>query len=629
MVFHPDRTAPMRALAGLGLLLALWPAPPANAFINPSFTPVDLVRQSDVILHVAFERVDDDGTAVAKVVAILKGREAFDADEVKFALLAGAFEAQGREVMAVIRNGQAEGLMFIGLLPSLKEADGVSDGDDTERAFLHLGGPGPWSAKQWVVLEKWEDGWDMIDSRSFLLGTWAGGTDMLMRAVRYIQSDPEAVVPIVVGAEWAEPVVVGKLDGPIRLVAPIDLEGDGRCELFIASDAGDRVYRFAERKPADITSDLGLTTGSRAAAWSDFNADGRADLAAYDGTQVHLLLMGADGNLTERQSVKVGADCLWLETLDAGGPALLVSTSRGPVVLKMTPGGTERVALPAGPTPLETLAPMRRCLVADIDADGWIDLLQPHTRGSLLYRGTGRGRWAAPVAVDVFCGPGRHGAHLADLDQDGKLDVIVAAEDFCRLWQNAGGGRFIERLELSGEIGYISKPGSVACQAGDVNNDGLQDVLITYPGTMNPQVFFNRGYRSFGHARELDVSGLDAVPTAACLGDFTGDGAVDLAVVGVDGAIRVFPRKVADDPPLAAVVSLTAGSGTVGPLTVTASTETRALGAWVVRAGGAPAVIGVAEPMAIRLRWRTPDGKEHSRTVVPEQAAVRVRLGKP
>ncbi|MFW6146654.1 MAG: FG-GAP repeat domain-containing protein [Planctomycetota bacterium] len=622
---HPLRLVPLAALA---LVVMLWPAPPAGAFINPSFTPVDLVRQSDVILHVRFERVDDDGTAVAEVVEILKGREVFDDDDVRFALLAGAFEAQGREVMAAIRSGQTDGLMFIGLLPSLKEGDGLMDDDEAQRGFLHLGGRGAWSAKQWVMLEKWEDGWDMIESRSFLLGTWAGGTDMLIRAVRYILADPEATVPIVVGVEWDEPVVVGKLDGPVRQVAPVDLEGDGRCELFVASEAGDRVWRFDDGRPAEITKDLGLVSRSRMAVWSDFNADGRADLASYDGECVNTLLTDGAGRLARGPSAEVAGECLGLDALDAGGPAVLISTTNGPRGVKVTPRGMRPMALPTGEPPQAEPAPMRRCLVADIDADGHVDVLQPHGRGSLLYRGMGPGKWKAPVDVDVFCGTGRFGACLADLDQDGKLDVMVAAEDFCRLWQNRGDGTFVERLELSGEIGYITKPGAVACQAGDVNNDGLQDVLIVYPGTRNPQIFFNRGYRSFGHGRELDLS-LDPAPVAACLGDFTGDGAVDLAVADVAGAIRVFPRKVADDPPLAAVVSLTADAGTIGPLTVIASTETRPLGAWSIRAGGPPAVIGVPEPMAVRLRWHTPDGKEHTRTVVPEEGAVRVRIGKP
>ncbi|NLF30066.1 MAG: VCBS repeat-containing protein [Planctomycetes bacterium] len=616
----------MRTAALLGLLAVLAAAAPAGAFINPSFTPVDLVGQSDVILHVRFERVDDDGTAVARVVEILKGGGTFDAAEVRLALLAGlagAFEAQGREVMAVIRGGQADGLMFIGLLPSLKEGDGAGDGGDVERAFLHLGGRGPWSAKQWVVLEKWEDGWDMIESRSFLLGTWAGGTEMLMRAVRTILDDPEATVPIVVGAEWDAPIAVGALDGKAATVEAIDLEGDGRCELFVACEAGDRVYRFVEGKPADITADLGLATRSRMAVWSDFNGDGRADLASFDGKELGVFM--TDAPPSTKVLLSVEGEYLGLDAMAAGSPALLVSTTRGPIVVKF--GGTTAIeALPMSPAKLEGLS---RCLVGDLDADGRADILQPHAKGSLLWRGTGPGQWAAPADVDVFCGRGRHGAHLADLDQDGKLDVMVAAEDFSRLWQNEGEGRFSERLELSGEIGYISKPGAVACQAADVNNDGLQDVLIVYGGTMNPQIFFNRGWRSFGHGREMDIPSSGPVPAAACLGDFTGDGAVDLAVVGTDGGIRLFARKVAGDPPLAAVVSLGAESGTIGPVSVTATTEARPLGAWVVRAGGPPAVIGVSEPMEIRLAWRTPDGKEHTRTVVPEEEPVRVRLGKP
>ena len=106
------------------------------------------------------------------------------------------------------------------------------------------------------------------------------------------------------------------------------------------------------------------------------------------------------------------------------------------------------------------------------------------------------------------------------------------------------------------------------------------------------------------------------------------DGCIE-ACLGPAEHLFIEVSVVAGDPPLAAVVSLGAESGTIGPVSVTATTEARPLGAWVVRAGGPPAVIGVSEPMEIRLAWRTPDGKEHTRTVVPEEEPVRVRLGKP
>ena len=111
------------------------------------------------------------------------------------------------------------------------------------------------------------------------------------------------------------------------------------------------------------------------------------------------------------------------------------------------------------------------CVVADLDGDGLPDVLAPFANGSLLYRGTGIGRFARPVRCAIFT-DGEHGrATVGDFDQDGLLDVFtvpaeatvvndvtIQASGGPRLWQNLGGGRFEDRIGLSGEIAYITKP---------------------------------------------------------------------------------------------------------------------------------------------------------------------------
>ena len=77
-------------LAFLGLL---WMS--STAMINPNFTPVDLVRQSDVIITLEFKNVElakdkegrNVGWAVATVQKVLKGK--FEDKEVKIDLMAG------------------------------------------------------------------------------------------------------------------------------------------------------------------------------------------------------------------------------------------------------------------------------------------------------------------------------------------------------------------------------------------------------------------------------------------------------------------------------------------------------------------------------------------------------------
>src|SRR5208282_3450602 len=167
---------------------------------------------------------------------------------------------------------------------------------------------------------------------------------------------------------------------------------------------------------------------------------------------------------------------------------------------------------------LKKLGPAGPYLLADFDGDGVADILAPFAGGSVLFRGLVGGKFAPGAACPVQLGTaqlgtGQSGACVADFDGGGRFDVLCAGTDGLRLWQNEGDGNFTDTLNLSGEIAYRSKPGGIDCLVGDINNDGRQDALIAY-STMSPQLFFNRGYRSFGHAHTLDLAERQLFPAA-------------------------------------------------------------------------------------------------------------------
>lgn len=608
----------------------------AMAFINPNRTPVDMQRQSAVMLELEFKSVDANGQAVAAVRKVLKGK--YDKKEVTIDLMAGAFTEQGKEVMAIIKGGHKQAVMYIG-----KFADETEDGageEPEEKAFLHMACPAS-SKWQWLALEKYEgDLWEMEKQDSYMLGTWAGGTDMLLRLIDYIKSDPDADVPIRADAEWDKEIKLGKIQGKVFAAEPVDLAGKGKCDLFVAGSDGDHLYRFTDKAFQDAAAKLSLKSASSAFAWGDFTGDGKVDLASWDGKQLRVFAQKADGSFQPRACDTGGAlkgGCLALTMLDLGNkgrPALLASTKASPLLLvPQADGAMQAKPLVKGDFPGKKLGEPGRCLVGDIDGDGLADVLQLFAEGSLLYKGKAPGEFAAPVQTPVFAGQGRYGACLGDFDGDGLPDIMTVAEDRNRLWQNLGNSKFTELLCLSGEIPYISKPGGIYVQAGDVNNDGRQDIFIVYGSQMAPQLFFNRGFRSTGHARQMDLTNLRLLPQsgegqqAGCLGDFNADGALDMALVLANGEVWVFPRKVEEEA-LAAVVGLSASSPHPGPLNVTASIDKRRLGAWTIRAGGPAAVIGVSEPVPVTLKWRWPGGEVQTREVIVKNGPARVLLDK-
>lgn len=635
-----------RTLATLALLVAC--ATTALALINPDFTLKDLTEQSDVVLLLEFKTVSKEGTAVATVKEVLKGE--FDKRELTIEMLAmpEAFHAQGKEAMKIIESGQKQTVLFIGFF----EAEGIDDGGsgagDEAKGFLHLSGQ--WNAQtQWYVLERWEQVWDVTRNSSYLLGTFAGSTDMSTRAVKEFLSNEDSNMPVTCGVEWDDEIEVGKLVGRFHNAQAIDLAGTnetGKADLFLASDSGDRIFRFNGETLEDVTAQLGLSTKSKAPAWADFNSDGRIDLASWDGRALTLCSQQADGTF-EAQVCDTGdalaGGCLSLTTLGVGpdgSPALLAGTKTWPVLLVAKPDGSlEKQPLLSGESlaaasPDEDLGEAGQCVAADLDSDGLIDILQLFANGSLLFRGKDSGGFVTPTETHIFGGNGRRAVCLGDYDADGLLDVFISSEEKNRLWHNFGGGNFIDMLNVSGEISYHAQGGGCSVNTGDFNNDGWQDIFMAFHTRMAPQLYFNRGFRSFGEAYEVNLShgdGNDRLPQAGdgqqtgCLGDFNGDGALDMFLVLSNGECWLFPRKIEDDVALAVVAGVKPG-GHAGPVTVMGWRDERPLGAYTVRPGEPGAFFGMTEPGPITIRWRLPGGELQEDEIIAEDGPVRVML---
>jgi len=239
--------------------------------------------------------------------------------------------------------------------------------------------------------------------------------------------------------------------------------------------------------------------------------------------------------------------------------------------------------------------------------------------GSLLFRGREGGEFEKAADCAVALGGQRGAAFLGDFDADGLLDVFAVSENPCRIWQNRGAGKFEETMVQSGEIEHVYNGKGISGNTCDFNSDGRQDVFVAY-ADREPQLFFNRDFRSFGHAHEVDLAESGRLPEthrgiqAGLVADLDGDGAQDMAVVAPGGDVWVI-RRDRGDPPLSCRAVLPLGEGYPGPLSVTAWDDDVCLGAWNVVAGGSAALFGKAEGGLLRLKWRFPGGQEQSREV--------------
>lgn len=609
-------------------------APTAFGLINPKFTPVHLVKQSEVVLQLKVKPNPPEGKVVFEIEKPLKGKE--DKKTLEIDLTGTAMPDHAKQFAELAGKSEDKlALMFIAAWPD-KPGDDAGDekkpapAGQARGAFLHIDG-------SWFVLEEDKGTWKFTKESIDLVGTWNGGSDMLLRLVKYVLDDPDAAsVAVKTGTCWSSALKGGKVAGKIAAAVPVDLKRNGVPLLFVASDAGDKLFECSAKAIEDATAKYKLDSKSVAFAWGDFNDDGRLDLASWNGKSLILYLQGADGTFTASAGAKELTECLALSPLDIGSPAkpgLLVTTSGSPLLLVPGPDAVgKRVA--DGDVPVKDLGKPGPCLVADFDGDGLPDIIQPFTKGSLFYKGTGLGAFKAPVACPVALGDAPASATIGDWNADGLFDVYATAADRARLWENLGEGRFADRMKLTGEMRYTGsqRAAGIGC-VGDINNDGWQDLAVLHTEGY-PQVFFNRAFRSFGLSVSMDLQRMTLLPEAeagqqaGCVAEFTGGGRQDTAMVLKDGLVVVLVR-MPTELDLAARVIVSPKCKSAGPVRVWAMMDKRMLGAWNITAGSAPAFFCRPDAGTLTIKWQFPGQAEQSKNVVLETKPVTVQIEPP
>src|SRR5437764_223231 len=177
----------------------------------------------------------------------------------------------------------------------------------------------------------------------------------------------------------------------------------------------------------------------------------------------------------------------------------------------------------------------------DYDGDGRLDIYLIHNGGPAGKKNQLFHQEPDGTFRDVSAGSGLDvagfgmGVAVADVNNDGRPDVLLTEYGATRLFLNEGGGRF---RDVTAEAG-IDNPfwGTAAANMGvayaDVDGDGLPDVFVTHL-VNETHTLWAQGPR--GHFRDrTSDSGLKAARRTTGFGtalvDFDRDGRPDLAFV--------------------------------------------------------------------------------------------------
>ncbi len=286
--------------------------------------------------------------------------------------------------------------------------------------------------------------------------------------------------------------------------AAVDFDNDGDMDLVLGTNL-DREDELLQNKGRatfrQVDAPFNTKGYTHGVAFADVDNNGFVDvfISDYMPTQNNQLYMNEGGESFDKErdaalrqaSYSIGA--VFADYDNDGDADLFVPNDKKRPNLLYTNNG-------AGKLNLEDMAPFSDDAFnstgaswGDYDNDGDLDLFVANAgnQNNNLYKNNGNQGFEKITSGQVVNDGGNsHGSVWVDLDNDGDLDLFVTndQDEINFLYLNNGDGSF-QRDDQ--QVLCARNGNSFATAAGDINDDGFQDIVVaTHSGEAN-QVFIN------------------------------------------------------------------------------------------------------------------------------------------
>ena len=313
-----------------------------------------------------------------------------------------------------------------------------------------------------------------------------------------------------------------------HLIAPADFDLDGLPDLFIGSADGLFLYRnLGDFVLEDVTAETGIEAplAVKGASWGDYDNDGYPDLfiGSLSSDDPHLLYRNLGDGMFEDVTGSAGLSDSIITTSGIWGDV----NGDGFLDLLTAQIGRDRLYLNNGDGTfidraeewgIEENENDRAVSFFDFDGDRDIDLLLTGGLENIVYKNTGESSFVDVTTASGIGDERWSSVATGDYDSDGDVDILFSG-GILTLYENTGGSGVYS--DVTNDLGLSGSPPDASL--ADLNADGRIDIV-----TSQLVAFIRKPGEGFVNLTALSGLAQGRIANFVLPLDVNGDGLLDL-----------------------------------------------------------------------------------------------------